>query len=1298
MKITRRLRSFALMLALCPLMAPAQSVVINEIRNQTPDAVELLVIQNNLDLRGMVVKDYSSSGANDSGGAYTFSTSTLWSSVPAGTLIVLRNDNTAADVTVGGADYNLDVGLKNTTYFTAGSGTFDIATEELLQIKASGSAQAGSVGAIHTLASAAAGAQYTSSPTPKLKASTGNSGTSESVEAGNGTSAIGDFNGTDALGDRVTGSLGTWNNANNQTYITSLRGGGGGITTNVQFTVASASIGEAGGAYTVTVYKTVAEGDVSGSVGLSGTATAGSDYTVGSTNFTLNGATTSATFVVTITDDGDTESAETAILTLANLAGGTAGSPSAFTLTITDNDSGGGGGGGILISQYTETDSGTTPKGIEVWNNTGSAINFDGTANKLDVKVGANGGAPASVATVETGSLAAGDVLVIGTSNMVPDVVEPFTFNGNDAVVLEFGGTVVDMIGTAGVDPGSEWADSGVSTANQNIQLKAGITTGDPDGWAYPSERFENVGAGSTLTGFGTAPAGGGGGTTTNVKFTASSASVGEASVAYTVTVYKTVADGNVSGSVGLSGTATAGGDYTVGSTNFTLNGATTSATFVVTITDDGDIESAETVVLTLANVIGGTVASPSAFTLTITDNDTPPAAGGLVWVNEINYNTPGTDSNEFIEVAGAAGTDLSTYQLVWYNGNGGVPYGTNLLTGTIDDEGCGYGAVSFDAPTLQNGPDGVALVSNGTTVVEFWAYGGGVTGTTGVAGGLIASNIGVIQTGADNDTIQLGGAGNVGAAFAWELAAISKGALNLNQTISPCGAVTQVQFTASSGSVGEAGVAYTVTVYKTAADGVVAGELALSGTASEGVDYSINTTNFSLSGATTSATFVVTLVDDAEVESAETVILTLANVTGGSAGSPSVHTLTITDNDVGQSPPVLAAIGNKVTLTNLTLTFQVTAAVTDGDPVTLTASNLPGTAQFFPTNEAGTFRWTLPSPAGVYTMSFYAADNDGVDSEQITITVTSSPAPVNLNVWINELHYDNVGADTNEGFEIAGLAGTDLSGYSLVMYNGSAGAPGGVYSNLAASGVIDDESNGYGALWFGFGSDANQVRNGPDAVALVYNGSTVLQFLSYEGTIVATDGPANGMTSTSIGVQEVGTNTLGNWSLQLCGTGTNYTDYVWSTNQPHSRGDLNACQVIPVPGDPNDGDGDGLPNQWENQYFGSTTVGNPYDDDDDDGFYNIEEFVAGTIPVLAGGGNTNYFRSASFAISGGTVGYPSMTGRLYRLWSNTNFLGAQTWSQVGGPQLGNGSVQSLQDTSGSTSPVYRLTVEMETP
>ena len=209
------------------------SVVVNKYFNSgtTADIVELLVIQNNLDMRGMILKDFSASMVNDGGGKYQFTNNSLWSSVRSGTLIVLRNNNSAADTTVGGGDFNLDVGLQNTTYFTNAGGTFDIAAVEEVMIKTAGSGATGVTGSIHALAGGTAGAQFTATAVPKLIA-TGQSGTNQFVFANNSTQSINDFDGTGATGAATGLTFGVGNNANNTAYINSLRG-----TTNFSLNV-----------------------------------------------------------------------------------------------------------------------------------------------------------------------------------------------------------------------------------------------------------------------------------------------------------------------------------------------------------------------------------------------------------------------------------------------------------------------------------------------------------------------------------------------------------------------------------------------------------------------------------------------------------------------------------------------------------------------------------------------------------------------------------------------------------------------------------------------------------------------------------------------------------------------------------------------------------------------------------------------------------------------------------------------------------------------------------------------------
>ena len=146
----------------------------------------------------------------------------------------------------------------------------------------------------------------------------------------------------------------------------------------------------------------------------------------------------------------------------------------------------------------------------------------------------------------------------------------------------------------------------------------------------------------------------------------------------------------------------------------------------------------------------------------------------------------------------------------------------------------------------------------------------------------------------------------------------------------------------------------------------------------------------------------------------------------------------------------------------------------------------------------------------------------------------------------------------------MAGAAGTSLSGYTLVFYNGS---PTQLvsYMTKTLSGSIPNQQNGYGTVWV----DATNIQNGgadgspePDGVALVDAGNNVIQFLSYEGSFTPTDAAAAGQASTDIGVSELSTTPVGQ-SLGLTGTGHAYASFTWSGPATATPGQPNTGQTF---------------------------------------------------------------------------------------------------------------------------------------
>lgn len=208
--------------------------------------------------------------------------------------------------------------------------------------------------------------------------------------------------------------------------------------------------------------------------------------------------------------------------------------------------------------------------------------------------------------------------------------------------------------------------------------------------------------------------------------------------------------------------------------------------------------------------------------------------------------------------------------------------------------------------------------------------------------------------------------------------------------------------------------------------------------------------------------------------------------------------------------------------------------------------------------------------------------------------------------VFINEFHYDNSGTDTGERVEVIAPAGTSLSGWRIVAYNGGDGRQ---YASFNLAGTTANQCGGHGTVVV----NTPGLQNGaPDGLALVNAGGAVVQFLSYEGGFTAIDGPAAGQASTPIPTSETSTTPVGH-SLQLAGSGSRASDFTWQAPRAASFGACNSGQTLVAAG--SGGSGSALSNGVARAGL-SATAGSS---------------LAFTLSVPAGASNLR------FAMSGGT-------------------------------------------------------------
>ena len=139
----------------------------------------------------------------------------------------------------------------------------------------------------------------------------------------------------------------------------------------------------------------------------------------------------------------------------------------------------------LFFSEYVEGSSNN--KALEIYNGTGASVNLG--ADGYSVQMFFNGSAAVGLTINLTGTVANGDVFVLANSSASAPILAVADqtngagwFNGNDAVVLRKGTTVLDVIGQIGTNPGTEWGTGLTSTADNTLRRKPAIVAGDTDG------------------------------------------------------------------------------------------------------------------------------------------------------------------------------------------------------------------------------------------------------------------------------------------------------------------------------------------------------------------------------------------------------------------------------------------------------------------------------------------------------------------------------------------------------------------------------------------------------------------------------------------------------------------------------------------------------------------------------------------------------------------------------------------------------------------------------------------------
>lgn len=181
-------------------------------------------------------------------------------------------------------------------------------------------------------------------------------------------------------------------------------------------------------------------------------------------------------------------------------------------------------------------------------------------------------------------------------------------------------------------------------------------------------------------------------------------------------------------------------------------------------------------------------------------------SASGDIFLNEINYDEPGTDSGEFIEIA-VADSMLSSFNDIrvdLFNQNGNF-YGSTLFFADFVEGASSNGftlfSVTLPSNGLQNGgDDGLGISLTDGTQIQLLSYEGTFTvdEASSTWNGQTSTDIGVFETNGSpaNTGLSLVGTGSSAGDFTWNFGvATTVGNVNAGQTFNAIPEPTTAMF-----------------------------------------------------------------------------------------------------------------------------------------------------------------------------------------------------------------------------------------------------------------------------------------------------------------------------------------------------------------------------------------------------------------------------------------------------------------------------------------------------------------------